>query len=135
MTALQGRLTGDSAGALDRYTVTATFDLKVSKNGGGVAAAARRSAGVERDGRFTLELPNRDAVRSPVTVTAYGPSGLPAGEAVVRRRRRKGRSRSRSSESPRPRFVPARTSRSGGSCGTRDGPSTRRVRGSLQGCR
>ena len=82
MTTLQGRLTGPGGGALDRFTVTATFDVRVAKGAAGVAAA-RRTAPVDTDGRFTLELPDADAIRSPLTVTAHGPDGLPAGEVVL----------------------------------------------------
>lgn len=83
MTPLQGRLTGARAGAFDRYTVTATYDVRVPGGGAGLGVATRTSAPVTPDGHFTLELPDGDAVRGPLTITANGPDGLPAGEATV----------------------------------------------------
>ena len=45
--------------------------------------AARRDTVADRGGRFRLELPPPSRRQGPITVTALGPNGLPAGEVVV----------------------------------------------------
>ncbi len=81
MTVLAGQLFGPRV--LTGYLVIATFDVPLPPVKEGVLAAARRDTFVDTDGRFALELPDPGQRRGPITVTAYGPNGLPAGDAVV----------------------------------------------------
>jgi hypothetical protein len=80
MTTLLGQLVGARTTG---YVAMATFDIRVPPVKEGVFAAARRDTVVGADGRFALELPDAGERRGPITVTAYGPNGLPAGQEVV----------------------------------------------------
>ena len=76
-------LTGQLVGARD-LTVTATFAARLDADGtAGATVAARRDTVADRGGRFRLELPPPSRRQGPITVTALGPNGLPAGEVVV----------------------------------------------------
>jgi hypothetical protein len=80
-TVLRGKLVAAGVEDFGGYPVTATFEerVPVDSDGDGLFVPGRRDTLADRDGVFELELPDPADRRGPVTLTVFGPDGLPAG--------------------------------------------------------
>ncbi|MGH3693622.1 MAG: papain-like cysteine protease family protein [Pseudonocardiaceae bacterium] len=81
-TILHGALVAPGVGDFNGYSVRAGFEERVAASDG-VFVAGRRNALAEHGGGFRFELPDPADRRGPVTVTAFGLDGLPAGALEV----------------------------------------------------